>query len=41
MGGLKRILKEKKKIEYMLFDLLKDGATNKDKVKMIKLICDQ
>jgi hypothetical protein len=29
---------EKKKLEFTLFDLLKDGATNKDKLKRIKLL---
>jgi hypothetical protein len=41
LGRLKEVLKEEKKIEYMLFDLLKDGATNKDKLKRIKLICEE
>jgi hypothetical protein len=31
----------KKKLDYMLFDLLKDVATNKDKLKRVKLICDE
>jgi hypothetical protein len=36
-------LKEEKKLEleYMLFDLLKDGAANKVMLKRIKRICDE
>jgi hypothetical protein len=32
---------EKKKLEYMIFDLLKYGANNKEKLKKIKLICEE
>jgi predicted DsbA family dithiol-disulfide isomerase len=34
-------LKEEKKNEYMLFNLLKEDAANKDKLERIKLICDE
>jgi hypothetical protein len=39
----KKALKEEKKLklEYMLFDLLKDGSANKVKLKRIKRICDE
>ena len=38
----REVLKEeKKKLEYMLFDLLKASDGNKDKLKRIKLICDE
>jgi hypothetical protein len=38
----REVLKEeKKKIKYMLFNFLKDNATNKDKLKRIKLICEE
>jgi hypothetical protein len=32
---------EKKKLEYMLFDLLKASRANKDKLKRIKPICGE
>ncbi|CAM0942860.1 unnamed protein product [Alopecurus aequalis] len=32
---------EKKKVEYMLFDLLKVSECNKEKLKKIKSICDE
>jgi DNA repair exonuclease SbcCD ATPase subunit len=32
---------DKNKIEYMFFDLLKDGTANKNKLKTIKLIYDE
>ncbi|CAM0955171.1 unnamed protein product [Alopecurus aequalis] len=37
-GGMKE---EKKKIEYMMFDLLKVGEGNKEKIKRIKAICEE
>ena len=38
----KRGLKEeKKKLEYALYDLVKVNGANKDKLKRIKLICDE
>jgi hypothetical protein len=37
----KASLKEEKKLEYMIFDLLKDGNANNERLKKIKLICDQ
>ena len=38
----KAVLKEeKKKLEYMLFDLLKISNANKEKLKKIKEICDE
>ena len=40
--GERDVLKEeKKKVEYMLFDLFKASDALKDKVKMIKAICDE
>jgi hypothetical protein len=32
---------EKKKLEYMLYDILKANNVNKEKLKRIKLICDE
>jgi hypothetical protein len=51
-GALKEKMKEcevetdalkedKNKIEYMFFDLFKNGVANKDKLKKIKLIYDE
>ena len=32
---------EKKKYEYAVYDLLKAGERNKDKLKRMKVICDE
>jgi hypothetical protein len=33
--------KDKKKLLYMIFDLFKDGSTNKEKLKKIKIISEE
>jgi endonuclease/exonuclease/phosphatase family metal-dependent hydrolase len=33
--------KDKKKLLYMIFDLFKDGSTNKEKFKKIKIISEK
>jgi hypothetical protein len=38
MDGLKQ---EKKKLEYMIYDLLKVGEAKKDKFRKIKAMCDE
>ena len=38
---IEQMKKEKKKLEYIIADLLKDGEANKVKLRKIKELCDE